>query len=165
MEDSFDKYRIAKNNWWSSGSFKVFDDNHKLVFKMTSPNFSFSWRKRMSLYGCDNNCLYTIENVSLIPQIFNITDEFGEITIVERDLSFGGSSIKVKSEAIGNFTVKGNAWSNKFEFLSNEEEMALLSAKVWSAKDYGIVIKSKYSTSLLLCIACIIAYLKESGQI
>ena len=119
----------------------------------------------MTMYGRDNECLYSIENVSLIPQRFKIVDSDGSITFVERDLTFGGSSINVKSEEIGDFTVKGNVWSNKFEFLNNNEEMALLSVKVWTAKDYGFVIKSIYSSSLLLCIACIIAYLKESGQL
>jgi len=165
VEDSFGKYRIAKSNWWSSGSFKVFDDNHKMVFRVTSPSFSFSWRKTMSMYGKDNNCLYTIENVSLIPQQFKITDAFGKVTLVEKHLSLGKRNIHISSESMNNFTVNGNSWSNKFEFLNEEEEMALLSVKVWTAKDYGIVIKNKYSASLIICVACVIAYLKESGQI
>lgn len=163
MEGEFVKYRINKKRWWHTGKFRFIDEDGKIVYKIERSVWQTKFNGK--LLDQNDNLLMELVSTNMWNNEINILKDNQVIAFVSKKMGFTKERLHVVANQFPDLIVLSEKWGQAYKFYEEDEEVAMVSYKMWSSGEFGLALKKSNSQELIVALAAIIVIFKQSNAI
>lgn len=155
----FKKFVIKKNSWWRYKDFNIYDENDEVVYKVRGEAKVFKYITSFTEVETGNE--YSMQRISWVEYRHELTMNGDKVAMLLYKARMTQYSVELHPEEGKGFIAKGKTMENNYQFARGENEIGMVSMKLWPKFEFGLVVEKKEYVPFYIAAVLLIAEIKK----